>query len=61
MARTRFVDLSISIKTGYGHMEKRASLSDFGRPHGFKICCFPIKIKGTSAAWIRPVALVEEA
>jgi len=23
MARTRFVDLSISIKTGYGHMEKK--------------------------------------
>jgi kynurenine formamidase len=49
------------IETGYCHMEKMANLSAIGLPHGFKVCCFPIKIKGASAAWTRPVAMVEEA
>jgi kynurenine formamidase len=49
------------IETGYCHMEKMANLFAIGRPHGFKVCCFPIKIKSGSAAWTRPVAMVEEA
>ncbi len=48
------------IETGYCHMEKLANLAAIGRPFGFKICCFPIKIKGASAGWTRPVAMVEE-
>ncbi|MBN2178119.1 MAG: cyclase family protein [Deltaproteobacteria bacterium] len=48
------------IETGYCHMEKMANLSAIGRPHGFTVCCFPIKIKGASAGWVRPVAIVEE-
>ena len=46
------------IETGYCHMEKMANLSAIGRSHGFTVCCFPIKIKGASAGWARPVAIV---
>ncbi|MFH1954935.1 MAG: cyclase family protein [Pseudomonadota bacterium] len=48
------------IEVGYCHMEKMANLSAIGRPHGFLVCCFPIKIKGASAGWTRPVAIVHE-
>ena len=48
------------IEIGYCHMEKMANLSAIGRPHGFTVCCFPIKIKGGSGGWVRPVAIVEE-
>ena len=48
------------IEKGYCHMEKMANLSAIGRPHGFQICCFPIKIKGASAGWTRPVAIIED-
>jgi len=48
------------IDIGYCHMEKMANLSAIGRPHGFSVCCFPVKIKGASAGWTRPVAIVEE-
>ena len=48
------------IETGYCHMEKMANLKAIGRPHGFTICCFPVKITGASAGWCRPVAIVEE-
>lgn len=48
------------IEAGYCHMEKLANLAAIGRPHGFKVCCFPVKIKGASAGWCRPVAIVEE-
>jgi kynurenine formamidase len=49
------------IEMGYCHMEKMANLSAIGRPHGFTVCCFPIKIKGASAGWTRPVAIVDKA
>jgi kynurenine formamidase len=48
------------IEIGYCHMEKMANLSSIGRPHGFTVCCFPVKIKGASAGWVRPVAIVED-
>jgi len=48
------------IEIGYCHMEKLANLSAIGRPHGFTVCCFPVKIKGASAGWARPVAIIEE-
>jgi kynurenine formamidase len=47
------------IETGYCHMEKMANLSAIGRPHGFTVCCLPVKIKGASAGWTRPVAIIE--
>lgn len=49
------------IEAGYCHMEKMANLSAIGRPHGFTVSCFPIKIKGASAGWTRPVAIVDES
>ena len=48
------------IEIGYCHMEKMAHLSEIGRPYGFTVCCFPVKIKRASAGWVRPVAIVEE-
>lgn len=48
------------IETGYCHMEKMANLAAIGKPHGFTVSCFPVKIKGASAGWCRPVAIVEE-
>jgi kynurenine formamidase len=46
------------IEIGYCHMEKMANLAAIGKPHGFTVCCFPIKIKRASAGWVRPVAIV---
>lgn len=48
------------IEIGYCHMEKLANLSAIGRPFGFTVACFPVKIKGASAGWARPVAIVED-
>ncbi|MCP4109404.1 MAG: cyclase family protein [Desulfobacteraceae bacterium] len=48
------------IEIGYCHMEKMANLSAIGKPHGFTVCCFPVKIKGASAGWTRPVAIIDE-
>ncbi|RJQ74948.1 MAG: cyclase family protein [Desulfobacteraceae bacterium] len=48
------------IEHGYCHMEKLAGLDQIPKPHGFKVACFPIKIKNASAGWTRPVAIVEE-
>ena len=47
------------IEAGYCHMEKMANLAAIGRPHGFTVCCFPVKIKGASAGWCRPVAIID--
>ncbi len=44
-------------KREFIHIERLASLDklpDFG----FKICCFPVKIKNTGAAWARVVAML---
>jgi kynurenine formamidase len=46
------------IEIGYCHMEKLANLSSIGRPYGFTVCCFPVKIKRAGAGWVRPVAIV---
>jgi kynurenine formamidase len=48
------------IEMGYCHLEKLTNLSAIGRPHGFQVCCFPVKIKGASAGWTRTVAILEE-
>jgi kynurenine formamidase len=47
------------IEREYYQMEKLANLDQLPA-HGFKVCCFPVKILKASAAWIRPVAIVEE-
>lgn len=43
---------------GYYQMEKLANLEKLP-PNGFEICCFPVKIKGASAGWIRAVAVFD--
>lgn len=47
------------IERGYFQIEKLTNL-DQVPPYGFTFFCFPIKVKGASAGWIRAVALVEE-
>lgn len=42
----------------YCHLEKLANL-DLLPPYGFKVACFPVKIKGASAGWVRVVAIID--
>ncbi|MCK4532554.1 cyclase family protein [bacterium] len=44
----------------YCHIETMANLDKIPKPYGFKVICFPIKLKAASAAWIRPVAIIAE-
>lgn len=48
------------IEKGYCHMEKMTNLDKIPKPYGFKVACFPVKIKAASAGWTRPVAIIEE-
>ncbi|MGD9369674.1 MAG: cyclase family protein [Desulfobacteraceae bacterium] len=48
------------IEHGYCHMEKLANLDRIAKPFGFKVACFPIKIKAASAGWTRPVAIIDD-
>ncbi|HOD15180.1 MAG TPA: cyclase family protein, partial [Spirochaetota bacterium] len=47
------------IERGYCHIEKLTHL-DLLPAIGFTFFCFPVKIKGASAGWIRAVALVDD-
>lgn len=47
------------IEQGYCHMEKLTNLDQLP-VHGFTVACFPIKIEGGSAGWVRPVAILED-
>jgi kynurenine formamidase len=47
------------IEQGYCHMEKMTNLDKLPQPHGFKVACFPVKIKAASAGWTRPVAIIQ--
>ncbi len=47
------------IETGYCHMEKLANLDKLPKPFGFKVSCFPVKIKAASAGWVRCVAIID--
>lgn len=44
---------------GYCHMEKLANLETLPSS-GFEIICFPVKVKGGSAGWCRPVAVLKD-
>ncbi|MDC7259645.1 MULTISPECIES: cyclase family protein [unclassified Shinella] len=48
-----------SMTTGYCHMEKLANL-DLLPSSGYQVSCFPFKIKGASAGFIRAVAILDE-
>jgi kynurenine formamidase len=45
---------------GYGQMEKLGNLEMLPAT-GFTVICLPVKIKGASAGWCRPVAILGEA
>ncbi len=47
-----------SMAVGYCHIEKLANL-DLLPPTGFTVSCFPFKIKGASAGFVRAVAIFE--
>lgn len=44
---------------GYCHIEKLGNLESLPAT-GFDVICFPVKIKGASAGWCRPVAVLPE-
>lgn len=44
----------------YCQIEKMANLDQLP-PYGFKVSCFPAKIKGGSGGWTRAVAILEDA
>ena len=48
-----------SMTTGYCHMEKLANLETLPAA-GFKVACFPFKIRGASAGFVRAVAIFED-
>ena len=45
---------------GYCHLEKLHNLESVPA-HGFKVACFPMKIRGASAGWTRAVAILDDA
>lgn len=47
-----------SMEIGYCHMEKLANLDQLPAT-GFKVSCFPFKIKAASAGYVRAVAIME--
>jgi kynurenine formamidase len=44
---------------GYCHLEKLHNLEVLP-PAGFRVCCFPVKVRAGSAGWTRAVAFVED-
>ena len=44
---------------GYCHLEKLHNLEALPA-RGFKVACFPVKVRGGSAGWTRAVAIIEE-
>ena len=44
---------------GYCHIEKLSNLEALPAT-GFKVACFPVKIKAASAGWTRAVAIIED-
>jgi kynurenine formamidase len=46
------------MERGYCHMEKLANLDSLPGT-GFEVICFPVKVKGGSAGWCRPVAVLQ--
>jgi kynurenine formamidase len=48
------------ITRSYCQIEKLANLDRIGRPHGFRVAAFPVKIRRASAGFARVVAFVED-
>lgn len=47
------------VEQAYCHIEKLWNLDKLPS-HGFKVVCAPIKLKGCTAGWVRPIAFVED-
>lgn len=45
-------------KREFAHMERLANLDKILKPFGFKVCCFPVKIRNVGAGWARVVAII---
>ena len=43
----------------YAHIERLANLDKLPQPFGFKVACFPVKIKDAGASFARVVAMIE--
>jgi len=43
----------------YAHIERLANLDKLPKPSGFKVACFPIKIRDAGASFTRVVAMIE--
>ncbi len=43
----------------YAHIERLANLDKLPSPFGFKVACFPVKIKDVGASFVRVVAIIE--
>ncbi|MBF0385344.1 MAG: cyclase family protein [Candidatus Omnitrophica bacterium] len=46
-------------KREFCHMERMGNLGMIPRPFGFKVQCFPVKVKNAGAGWCRAVAIIE--
>jgi cyclase len=46
------------IEKEYCQIEKLANLDSLPAPTGFKVACFPVKLKGAGAGWCRAVAIL---
>lgn len=44
----------------YCHIERLTNLAAIGRPSGFQVSCFPVKLAGGDAGWSRVVAFVPQ-
>jgi kynurenine formamidase len=44
----------------YLQIERMGGLGRIGATHGFQLACFPIRVDGAGAGWVRPVAIVHE-
>jgi kynurenine formamidase len=47
------------IEKEYCQIEKLANLDKLPSPTGFKVACFPVKLKAASAGWCRAVAIIQ--
>jgi kynurenine formamidase len=43
----------------FSHMERLGNLGAIPKPTGFKVACFPIKVRDAGAGWARVVAIIE--
>lgn len=47
------------VEQAYCHIEKLWNLDELP-PYGFKVVAAPVKLKGCTAGWVRPIAIIED-